>query len=161
MFMSIASSLDEMDRNQGGADAETLELLEPEKWSQSHVTSVQEPFGPVRRRGTRIKVLNLRRPNQNLDYMCVGYSSASYKFIFQKSWKATFLVIIGILSLGSAVVSIWSVTILEGQRHQNARRVKDKTVSKIAFGSCTAYDYQAQPVWPGGVIPSEPDAWVW
>ncbi|PSC67028.1 Clavaminate synthase isoform B, partial [Micractinium conductrix] len=36
-----------------------------------------------------------------------------------------------------------------------------KRVSRVAFGSCTAHDVQAQPIWEEGIIPSEPDAWVW
>jgi alkaline phosphatase D len=35
------------------------------------------------------------------------------------------------------------------------------TVSRIAFGSCAAYDARAQPIWEEGVIPSQPDAFVW
>ncbi|MEW5306897.1 MAG: hypothetical protein WDW36_009334 [Sanguina aurantia] len=34
-------------------------------------------------------------------------------------------------------------------------------VSRIAFGSCTAYDLRSQPVWTQGVIPSAPHAWIW
>lgn len=35
------------------------------------------------------------------------------------------------------------------------------TVSRIAFGSCSAYDIRNQSVWDQGVMPSQPDAWVW
>lgn len=34
-------------------------------------------------------------------------------------------------------------------------------IKKIAFGSCTAYDLRPQPIWTQGVIPAQPDAWVW
>ena len=32
-------------------------------------------------------------------------------------------------------------------------------VSRIAFGSCTAYDARYQEIWTEGIIPAEPDAW--
>lgn len=35
-------------------------------------------------------------------------------------------------------------------------------VSRIAFGSCTSYDaYTPQSVWTRGVIPYDPDVWIW
>jgi len=34
-------------------------------------------------------------------------------------------------------------------------------ITKIAFGSCTAYDERPQPIWTEGVIPSAPHAWFW
>eukprot|EP00232_Nephroselmis_pyriformis_P014858 CAMPEP_0182875012 /NCGR_PEP_ID=MMETSP0034_2-20130328/13283_1 /TAXON_ID=156128 /ORGANISM="Nephroselmis pyriformis, Strain CCMP717" /LENGTH=575 /DNA_ID=CAMNT_0025007745 /DNA_START=19 /DNA_END=1742 /DNA_ORIENTATION=+ len=36
-----------------------------------------------------------------------------------------------------------------------------KEVHRIAFGSCSSYDNQDQPVWEDAVIPSAPDAWIW
>jgi alkaline phosphatase D len=35
------------------------------------------------------------------------------------------------------------------------------TLSRIAFGSCSAYDIRNQSVWDQGVMPAQPDAWVW
>jgi len=37
----------------------------------------------------------------------------------------------------------------------------DKRVSRIAYGSCTSFHLYPQPVWTQGVIPSDPDAWIW
>eukprot|EP00803_Ostreobium_quekettii_P006415 evm.model.scf_1038.4 EVM.evm.TU.scf_1038.4 scf_1038:28489-36391(-) len=39
--------------------------------------------------------------------------------------------------------------------------VKDKTVKRIAFGSCTSHLLDEQPIWTEGVIASGPDAWIW
>lgn len=36
-----------------------------------------------------------------------------------------------------------------------------KVLSSLAFGSCSAYDVRQQPIWEQGIIPSQPDAWVW
>ncbi|GBF97189.1 hypothetical protein Rsub_10050 [Raphidocelis subcapitata] len=36
-----------------------------------------------------------------------------------------------------------------------------RPVRRLAFGSCTAYDLRPQLVWTSGVIPFNPDAWVW
>uniref|UniRef100_A0A7R9UFG7 PhoD-like phosphatase metallophosphatase domain-containing protein n=1 Tax=Pinguiococcus pyrenoidosus TaxID=172671 RepID=A0A7R9UFG7_9STRA len=35
------------------------------------------------------------------------------------------------------------------------------TVSTIAFGSCTAYNFIYQEIWEKAIIPSQPDAWIW
>eukprot|EP00882_Tetradesmus_deserticola_P026846 GHRQ01029657.1.p1 GENE.GHRQ01029657.1~~GHRQ01029657.1.p1 ORF type:complete len:181 (+),score=39.52 GHRQ01029657.1:553-1095(+) len=34
-------------------------------------------------------------------------------------------------------------------------------IKRVAFSSCTSYDLRPQPIWTEGVIPSNPDAWVW
>eukprot|EP00200_Dunaliella_tertiolecta_P004176 CAMPEP_0202341118 /NCGR_PEP_ID=MMETSP1126-20121109/2261_1 /ASSEMBLY_ACC=CAM_ASM_000457 /TAXON_ID=3047 /ORGANISM="Dunaliella tertiolecta, Strain CCMP1320" /LENGTH=624 /DNA_ID=CAMNT_0048931911 /DNA_START=143 /DNA_END=2017 /DNA_ORIENTATION=- len=36
-----------------------------------------------------------------------------------------------------------------------------REVSRVAFGSCSAYDVRPQPIWENAIIPSAPDAWVW
>lgn len=36
-----------------------------------------------------------------------------------------------------------------------------KIVSRVAFGSCTSRRPIEQPIWREGVIPSNPDAWIW
>ncbi|KAL4859501.1 hypothetical protein ACK3TF_000601 [Chlorella vulgaris] len=36
-----------------------------------------------------------------------------------------------------------------------------KLISRIGFGSCSAYDIRNQSIWEQGVIPSEPDMWLW
>ncbi|CAG9466642.1 unnamed protein product [Pedinophyceae sp. YPF-701] len=35
-----------------------------------------------------------------------------------------------------------------------------RTVKRVAFGSCTAYDLRPQPIWDQ-IMRAEPDAWVW
>ena len=34
-------------------------------------------------------------------------------------------------------------------------------LTKIAFGSCTSYHAEPQPIWLSGVLPFEPDQWLW
>eukprot|EP00249_Psilotum_nudum_P012012 c23529_g1_i1 orf=105-1763(+) len=67
--------------------------------------------------------------------------------------------VVAIIALLFLCISIGSITILE--RKRNANNKNQKLASKIAFGSSTSYDYRPQPVWVHGVIPSNPDAWIW
>ncbi|GFR47159.1 hypothetical protein Agub_g8850 [Astrephomene gubernaculifera] len=41
------------------------------------------------------------------------------------------------------------------------QQVGFRPTRRIAFGSCTSYDLRPQPVWAEGVIPAQPDAWIW
>eukprot|EP00210_Caulerpa_lentillifera_P006441 g6153.t1 len=41
------------------------------------------------------------------------------------------------------------------------RLKRDQPISRIALGSCVSYYRYPQTFWTTGVIPSEPDAWIW
>eukprot|EP00210_Caulerpa_lentillifera_P006442 g6154.t1 len=41
------------------------------------------------------------------------------------------------------------------------RLERDHPISRIAFGSCSVYHRYPQTFWTTGVIPSQPDAWIW
>ncbi|CAM6118223.1 unnamed protein product [Calypogeia fissa] len=77
-------------------------------------------------------------------------------------WRFVGVMLVGVVSVVSTVLSIVSIVTLERSGVSlPARAPRERMVSKIAFGSCTAYDYSPQPIWVHGVIPSDPDAWIW
>eukprot|EP00210_Caulerpa_lentillifera_P006464 g6176.t1 len=45
--------------------------------------------------------------------------------------------------------------------HLRSHLDRGKLISRIAFGSCTSYYRHPQTFWATGVIPSDPDAWIW
>lgn len=72
----------------------------------------------------------------------------------------------------------------EGTAPEAGNSGTQQLVTRLAFGSCTGYDFRPQPIWAGGVIPfqvseardvpnlpvavcsasphtAQPDAWVW
>ncbi|BFI29582.1 hypothetical protein AXG93_3242s1330 [Marchantia polymorpha subsp. ruderalis] len=119
-------------RKQGVLDPESnVQLLSGES-SDSGIGHFDPVHGP-RRRGSRHKV----------------------------GWRLACLMLLGFISVTSTILSIVSIITLERDRVLYPPAVRERMVSKIAFGSCTAYDYSPQPVWVHGVIPSEPDAWIW
>ncbi|WIA30967.1 hypothetical protein OEZ86_001015 [Tetradesmus obliquus] len=48
-----------------------------------------------------------------------------------------------------------------GAQQQSRPAAAWPQIKRIAFSSCTSYDLRPQPIWTEGVIPSNPDAWVW
>ncbi|GIL44626.1 hypothetical protein Vafri_2150 [Volvox africanus] len=46
-----------------------------------------------------------------------------------------------------------------GNDTQTANRFQP--TRKVAFGSCSSYDLRPQPIWTEGVVPAQPDAWIW
>lgn len=86
---------------------------------------------------------------------------SSGRILLQVGWRLACLMLLGFISVTSTILSIVSIITLERDRVLYPPAVRERMVSKIAFGSCTAYDYSPQPVWVHGVIPSEPDAWIW
>ncbi|EFJ47581.1 hypothetical protein VOLCADRAFT_91850 [Volvox carteri f. nagariensis] len=54
---------------------------------------------------------------------------------------------------GSATPTIDNATTQQNAQFQPTR--------KVAFGSCSAFDLRPQPIWTEGVIPAQPDAWIW
>lgn len=93
---------------------------------------------------------------------------------FYFKWELKILrrvVFLGIvLSLVAIGLNIWTLSLKDNAidspgivpgYEANGRLRHSNIVSKIAFGSCTGYDYRPQPIWKSGVIPAEPDAWIW
>ncbi|KAL6753600.1 hypothetical protein V8C86DRAFT_451385 [Haematococcus lacustris] len=73
-----------------------------------------------------------------------------------------------LLIVASLIFSIVALTLsIPHETPESARSAPaaaaagSKTVSRIAFGSCSSYDLRPQPVWTHGVLPLAPDAWIW
>ncbi|KAI5079699.1 hypothetical protein GOP47_0005178 [Adiantum capillus-veneris] len=67
---------------------------------------------------------------------------------------------LGVIGLLSLMASIISIAVLEKTR-LGLNKDHLSHVSRIAFGSGTSVDYRSQPIWVQGVIPSNPNAWIW
>jgi hypothetical protein len=69
--------------------------------------------------------------------------------------------LVGTASIVSTILSIVALMNTEEHTTNKLPAPEERTVHRIAFGSSTAYDYSPQPVWSHGIIPSDPDAWIW
>ncbi|MCO5609405.1 hypothetical protein L7F22_063631 [Adiantum nelumboides] len=67
---------------------------------------------------------------------------------------------LGVMGLLSLMASIISIAVLEKTRVA-VNKDHLSRVSSIAFGSGTSLDYRSQPIWVQGIIPSNPNAWIW
>ncbi|MCO5569762.1 hypothetical protein L7F22_023477 [Adiantum nelumboides] len=67
---------------------------------------------------------------------------------------------LGVMGLLSLMASIISIAVLEKTRVA-VNKDHLSRVSRIAFGSGTSLDYRSQPIWVQGIIPSNPNAWIW
>lgn len=76
-------------------------------------------------------------------------------------WRFVFLMLVGTASIVSTILSIVALMNTEEHTKNKLPAQEEHTVHRIAFGSSTAYDYSPQPVWSHGIIPSDPDAWIW
>ncbi|KAH9533048.1 hypothetical protein CY35_18G030200 [Sphagnum magellanicum] len=76
-------------------------------------------------------------------------------------WRFVFLMLVGTASIVSTILSIVALMNTEDHTTNKLPAPEERTVHRIAFGSSTAYDYSPQPVWSHGIIPSDPDAWIW
>lgn len=79
-------------------------------------------------------------------------------------WKVTgkykWFKVVATMGLLSLIASIVSIAILERTKASLAKD-KIRSTTRIAFGSGSSLDYRSQPIWIQGVIPSNPDAWIW
>jgi alkaline phosphatase D len=68
---------------------------------------------------------------------------------------------VGIMGLLSVIASVASIAVLERTRGSEERDRMPKQTTRIAFGSGTSVDYRPQPIWVQGIMPSNPDAFIW
>ncbi|KAL3684029.1 hypothetical protein R1sor_002051 [Riccia sorocarpa] len=152
-----------MDRRRPGADDE-VELLEGD--ISGSMSSVERDRGRQsldrRKQGLMDQEGKIELPPGGFGHVPLERDGTRLRSSRRKvGWRLICLVVLGIISLTSTILSIVSIISLERDRVLYPPAVRERMVSKIAFGSCTAYDYSAQPVWVHGVIPSNPDAWIW
>ncbi|CAN0040100.1 unnamed protein product, partial [Ascophyllum nodosum] len=79
--------------------------------------------------------------------------------------------VVAIAVLVAILVSLMAVAIYRGINvggnggpisSRGGNRGRNIEVSKIAFGSCTTFSaLEEQPIWTQGIVPAEPDAWIW
>ena len=74
--------------------------------------------------------------------------------------RQTCLRIVGIMGLLSVIASLVSIAVLERARGTDEDKLLKRT-TRIAFGSGTSVDYRPQPIWVQGIMPSNPDVWIW
>ncbi|KAJ7525401.1 hypothetical protein O6H91_17G049000 [Diphasiastrum complanatum] len=76
-----------------------------------------------------------------------------------KRWTLSSLLLLGSVLVVTTTLLIWSIFRIEGSSENGFTQEKPK--ARIAFGSSTSHDYSPQPIWVQGVIPSDPDVWIW
>jgi len=110
-------------------------------------------------------------PINSEESMPGSHESGILPFYFKKQlkflkWVVCFGVLLSLVAIILITVTlintktIDSGAIISGY-DTNGKLRHSNIVSKIAFGSCTGYDYRPQHIWSAGVIPTEPDAWIW